>query len=340
MKCSYLCEKHEIVFVVKINKWITAVILACTCVTVSAQKSDELKGKAIIRIFTNFHTGFGHDRDDRGFELSRSYLGYQYDLGRGLQIKGVMDVGKASSVDDLQRIAFIKNAQITWKTGDWTLNAGMISTTQFKIQEDFWGYRYMMMSFQDYYKFGSSADLGVSAAYKCSDWLSVDGIIVNGEGYKKVQKNDGLQYGLGATLEPFDGLVVRLYGSLNEGSDETKEDMANVATMIGYRDKTFSVAAEYNWMGNTKHVKDADQSGVSVYGTLKLDKRIDVYARYDCLFSKSGWNEANDESMVMAGMQFKMGKYIKLAPNFRMYMPKVDGANDRYMAYISCFFGL
>ncbi len=325
----------------KIEKWILASILACMCVTVSAQKStEEPKGKAIIRIFSNFHTGFGQDKNDRGFELNRSYLGYQYDLGKGLQIKAVMDVGKSSAVDDLQRIAFIKNAQITWKTGRWTLNAGLISTTQFKVQEDFWGYRYMMMSFQDYYKWGSSADLGVSAAYKFTDWLSVDGIVVNGEGYKKVQKNDGLQYGLGATIQPIGGFTFRLYGSVNEGVDETKEDITNIATMIGYKGKSFSIAAEYNWMGNTKNVKDANQSGVSVYGTLKLNKQLEWYARYDCLSSKDDWNLAKDESMVMTGAQFKLGKYIKLAPNFRVYMPKQDGAKDRYMAYVSCFFGI
>ena len=77
----------------KISNWILAGILACTCVGASAQESkEEPKGKAIIQVFGNFHSGFGHNNDDRGFELDRSYLGYQYDLGKGLQIKGVMDV--------------------------------------------------------------------------------------------------------------------------------------------------------------------------------------------------------------------------------------------------------
>ena len=87
-------------------------------------------------------------------------------------------------------------------------------------------------------------------------------------------------------------------------------------------------------------MKDANQSGVSVYGTLKLNKQLEWYTRYDCLSSKDDWNLAKDESMVMTGAQFKLGKYIKLAPNFRMYMPKQDGAKDRYMAYVSCFFGI
>lgn len=309
--------------------------------TVSAQnKAEEPKGKAIIRIFTNFHTGFGEGRNDRGFELSRSYLGYQYDLGKGLQLKAVMDVGKSSSVDDLNRIAFIKNAQVSWKTGKLTLHGGLITTTQFKVQEDFWGYRYMMMSFQDYYKWGSSADLGVSASYQLADWISADAIVVNGEGYKKVQKTDGLQYGLGATLRPVSGLTVRLYGSLNEGADPTKEDITNLATMVGYKGKSFSIAGEYNLMANSGNVKDANLYGISVYGTVKVNKQVETFLRYDQLSSKDDWNENKDESSILAGAQFKIGKYVKLAPNFRMFMPKKEGADNRYMAYISCYFGI
>ena len=92
----------------KISNWILASILACTCVSASAQESkkEEPKGKAIVQVFGNFHSGFGHDNNDRGFELDRSYLGYQYDLGKGLQIKGVMDIGQSNDVNDYHRYHF------------------------------------------------------------------------------------------------------------------------------------------------------------------------------------------------------------------------------------------
>ena len=191
---------------------ILAGLIACIGITAQAQdaKTEEPKGKAIVQVFGNFHTGFGAENDDRGFELERSYLGYEYKLDKNLTVKGVMDIGKSSDVSDYHRMAYIKNAMVSWKTGNLTLNGGLISTTQFNFQEKFWSYRYIMKSFQDQYKCGSSADLGISATYKFADWLSADAIIVNGEGYKKVQKNDGLNYGLGATLIPAKGLQIRL----------------------------------------------------------------------------------------------------------------------------------
>ena len=319
----------------------TSIALCCWMAAPAQQTSvGEAKGKAIIQVFGNFHSGFGHDNNDRGFELDRSYLGYQYDLGKGLQIKGVMDIGQSDDVNDYHRIAYIKNALISWKTGNLTLTGGLIPTTQFNMQEKFWGYRYIMKTFQDLYKFGNSADLGISATYKFTDWLSADAIVVNGEGYKKIQKEDGLMYGLGATLTPIEGLSLRLYYGLNESIEENKKDKQNLATFIGYKGKGFSLGAEYNIYMNDKNQEGADLYGLSIYGSASLNKKTELYARYDNLSSKDNWNEAKDQSGIIAGLQFKLGKYVKIAPNFRMNIPKAEGVDNKYMGYISCYFGL
>ena len=324
----------------------TKVILAgiMTTIGIAAQaqdtKTEEPKGKAIVQVFGNFHTGFGTENDDRGFELDRSYLGYEYNFGKGLSAKAVMDVGKSNDVSDYQRIAYIKNAMIQWKTGNLTLSGGLISTTQFNFQEKFWGYRYIMKSFQDEYKFGSSADLGMSAAYKFADWVSADAIVVNGEGYKKIQKKDGLNYGLGVTLTPIKGFQVRLYGGLNESGENGKKDIKNMAVFAGYKHESFTIGAEYNQMWNASYEDGADQNGYSIFGSVKLSEVADLYARFDDLYSADDWNISKDESAAILGAQFKLGKYVKVAPNFRMSMPKADGADDGYSAYINCYFGL
>ena len=324
------------------TKVILAGVLACMGIAAQAQdtKVEEPIGKAIVQVFGNFHSGFGAESDDRGFELERSYLGYEYKLGNGLSVKGVMDIGKSNDVSDYQRIAYIKNAMVSWKKGNFTLNGGLISTTQFIFQEKFWGYRYIMKSFQDMYKFGNSADLGISASYKFADWLSADAIIVNGEGYKKIQKNDGLNYGLGVTLTPVDGFQVRLYGGLNESGQEGKDDVVNMAAFAGYKCNEFTVGAEYNYMQNASNKDGADQYGYSAFASVRVSKNTEMFARFDEVYSKNDWNIAKDEQVAIVGAQFKLGKYVKIAPNFRMSMPKADGADNNYSAYVSCYFGL
>lgn len=323
------------------KKMILAAALACIGISAGWQEAwaQEPSGKAIVQVFGNFHTGFGAGNDNRGFELERSYLGYEYNFGKGLSVKGVMDIGQSSDVSDYNRIAYIKNAMVSWKKGNFTLNGGLISTTQFNFQEKFWGYRYIMKSFQDLYKFGSSADLGLSFSYKFADWISADAIIVNGEGYKKVQKADGLNYGVGVTLTPVKGLQARIYGGINEADQGGKGDIANYAAFLGYRSGNFSIGAEYNWMQNASNKEDADQSGYSIYTSVKVSKVTELYARYDNLSSKDDWNIAKDESAAIIGAQFKPCKYVKIAPNFRMNFPKETGTDNKYAAYISCYFG-
>lgn len=322
---------------------IMTAVMACAMGTqAQAQTKDAEapKGEAIVQVFTNFHSGFGRDNDNRGFDLDRSYIGYKHDLGKGLSVKGVLDIGQSSDVSDYQRIAYIKNAQLTWQTGDLTVNGGLISTIQFNMVEKFWGYRYIYKSFQDQYKFGSSADLGLSLTWKASSWLTADVIVVNGEGYKKVQVGDGLLYGIGATVTPVKGLSLRLYANVNEQPAEGQKDVMNYSVFAGYKGKGFSLGAEYNLMLNTSGIKDHDQSGFSVYGTVKTSKDTELFARFDDISSKDDWNKSKDESTILAGAQWKLGKYVKIAPNFRLTLPKADGADERYAGYVSCYFGI
>lgn len=318
-----------------------AALACCAPLLAGAQTNDKepkAEGKAIIAIFSDVHTGFGSNNNDRGFTLDRSYLGYQYTLKNGLQFKAVMDVGQSDDVHDYERIAYIKNALITWKYKNLTLSGGLISTTQFKTQESFWGKRYVMKSFQDEYKFGSSADMGISLAYDFTPWFSADVILVNGEGYKKVQVNDGLQYGAGLTFTPLRGLTLRAYASYNEASDKTLEGITNWNLFAGYATGAFSLAAEYNSQTNARNIKDHDQSGCSVYSTVGVGKHVNLFGRWDYLTSKDHWNEAADGMTGVVGAEFKLGKYIKLTPNMRVWSPKADDAKKSYYAYLNCSF--
>lgn len=308
--------------------------------TQAQQTEESPKGQAIVQVFGDFHSGFGKHNDDRGFSLDRSYLGYQYKLSDNLSVKAVMDIGKSGDVSDYQRIAYIKNAQATYKKGAFTLNGGLISTTQFNMVEKFWGYRYVSKSFQDEYKFGSSADLGISASWKAADCLTIDGIVVNGEGYKKVQVQDGLLYGLGVTLTAPFGLTMRLYASLNEQVAEEAENTQNFSAFLGYKADKFSVGAEYNYMANASGKDGNDQSGVSAYASAKVSKNAQIFARYDNLSSKNDWNKAKDESRVIVGAQWKLGKSVKVSPNVRCSIPKADGADNRVAGYVSCYIGI
>lgn len=332
---------------------VLSLLLLCATVTCMAneekKEKEEKRGSAIITIFSDLHSGFGHVNNDRGFYLDRAYIGYKYNLPHNLEIKAVLDFGQFNELKSYQRVGFIKNALAKWKHNNLTLSGGLISTTQFKIQESFWGKRYIMKSFQDEYKFGSSADLGISAEYKFNKTIAADVIIANGEGYKKLQVDEGLQYGGGITITPIKSLLLRAYASYNEAASSIEEaaenpesikGTSNFAFMAGYKNSTFSLGAEYNYMKNTSFTDGNDKNGVSVYTTINLTKKVNIYGRWDYLTSKDSWDESKDGMNGMAGVEFKLGKYIKLSPNFRIWSPKQDGMKNSCYAYMNASFVL
>lgn len=339
---SYLCAQKEVRMK---STWCLLAGLGLLSQTLQAETTEvqkEKKGKfePIMTAFTNFHSGFGSTNDDRGFELERCYLGFKYSLPGNLQLRGVLDVGSFPKEEDSQRSAFIKYAEVAWKYKGLKINGGMISTTMFKVQEYFWDKRYLMKSFQDEYSFGSSADLGISLAYQFSDQLSADFIFVNGEGYKKLQINDGLQYGLGVTYNPVKELTLRVYGDINEGGKDQGKTSNDLAFFAGYKNKHFSLAAEYNHMFNFKHTDGHELYGYSVYGSYYLNKKIEFFGRYDNLISNKDWNLEKDGQLGLVGVQFKLGKYVILAPNFRCWVSADDAKSTAFSGYLNCSFVL
>ncbi|MEL7585174.1 MAG: hypothetical protein AAGU19_00580 [Prolixibacteraceae bacterium] len=294
-----------------------------------------------MRVYSNFHTTFSDGESVSAFELTRVYLGYAYQFSENFSALANIDVADPG-VGGLEMTAFVKNAYLNYKTDELNIFFGMIPTTQFKIQEAFWRYRYIEKSYQDAYDFNSSADLGVSMAYKLTKFLSADMIIANGEGYKKLQSDSVLRTGFGVTVEPTDKLTGRMYYDFSSKATT----YSSLAFFAGYAGEKLSIAAEYNRQTNYRFLEDHDLSGPSFYGTLCVSKKINLFARYDKLISnmvsgtEADWNVANDGELYMAGFEFNPVKGVKLAPNFRGWSPAAAGEPFSSSFFLNCEFKL
>ncbi|MBR4962467.1 MAG: hypothetical protein IKY54_01025, partial [Muribaculaceae bacterium] len=111
------------------------------------KKEKKGEGKFILRSFVNFNSQTQDGVTNVGFQLSRSYIGYEYTFNNGLKLKSIIDFGKPSSLDDYNYVAYIKNALVSWTRNGFTINGGMIQTTQSALQEKIWAKRYIMMVF-------------------------------------------------------------------------------------------------------------------------------------------------------------------------------------------------
>ena len=73
-------------------KRIIALLIASIISTsglIAQETQTQTNGKPIIQVFGDFYADFKEDKEELGFELNRAYLGYQYELKKGLSIKAV-----------------------------------------------------------------------------------------------------------------------------------------------------------------------------------------------------------------------------------------------------------
>ena len=297
----------------------TVALLLISVLALSQETAETFKphGKPIIRVFSNAHTTFSDGESQSVFELTRVYLGYEYQFSKNFSGAVVYDVGNPGA-GKMQMTAFVKNAYLNYNYNNLSVDFGLITTTQFKVQENFWGYRYMEKVFQDAYDFASSADLGASG-----DMLSTDVALYNGEGYRKLQSDSLLKTAIGVTFTPVKELVIR--GMVDFMGDDVSQN--TYAGFIGYKGGKFSLAAEYNYQQNHLMVNQNDYFGPSFYGTFVASKKIKVFVRYDDLQSKTpsgqagNWNLGNDGKLFMTGFEYAPVTGIKLTPNYRGWNP-------------------
>lgn len=326
----------------KINPIFVLIFCYLISTQLAAQKTDTTTfkphGKPIIAIFSNFHTSFNDGNENSAFEIKRAFFGYSYQLSKEFSVIIKLDIGShddESSQSLLKRYAYFKNAALKYSKGKLCLNFGLIDLLQFKVQEKFWGHRYIYKSFQDEHKFGSSADIGANIIYKFNKKISIDFTIMNGEGYVKLQADDTYKGAFGITYKPITNLTTRVY------CDLTQKDVSQstFSTFVGYKFlKKFSIGFEFNYKSNYQFQKDKNMTGISTYASYDINKKFQLFGRYDCLSSniitnkENPWNLLNDGSAIIAGIQFAPIKQIKIALNYQDWVPYAKSmSNESYI---------
>ena len=325
-----------------VKKLIFTILVVFFSVDIFTQ--DTNKGDIFSTIFWNYNADLSSDASKKNsFEVKRVYLGYKFKIDDKISAKVTFDIGKNSSGSNYA--AFLKTAQIDWSLKDnFKLSFGMIGNKQFKYQESIWGYRYLYKTFQDENKFGSSADLGVNGEIKVSENLKMNLFMLNGEGYKNIQDDDGyMKIGGNLIYEISNGLSLKLYYDSEPGNDEF--NVTNVGYFIGYDKNKTRVGLEYNKINNAKSYNspslDNNLSGFSGYISQNFSENSSVFFRYDSLESNivSGssepWNSVEDGKLMIFGYEYVVTKGFKLNLNYRNYNYNDNSINNKSMVFIN-----
>lgn len=320
----------------------TAIFLFGFYLSQAQEPTDFPSGKITGKVFFNHHLDISKDSEQKSnFELQRVYLGYKYKFNDKFSSTIMLDAGNGSGASDYS--VFVKNALLDYKANEWlTLTAGLFGMIQFDDQEKFWGYRYLYKTLDDEYKLGTSADLGVGADVKITDQLNMSFIIVNGDGYKRVQDPKGNnRYGAKIVYEPNKSLMLKAYIDVMNGTDVDNPNQlttsSNMALFAGYKLKDLiRIGAEYNILLNGETFSDpaADKNlnGLSFYSTYNFNAKWNLFGRYDKLSSnklagqQNSWHFSEDSNNFLLGFEYRANKNINTSVNYR-YTDFMDPLN-------------
>ena len=156
------------------------------------------------------------------------------------------------------------------------------------------------------------------ASYRFADFISADLSVFNGEGYKKIQLDDQLLYGLGVTVNPIKELTIRAYADIKTARDTVSQQ--NVALFAGYKCHAFRIGAEYNMQLNHSNSDGRKLQGISVYGAGRINDRMELYARYDNGISSASddWQYSNDGQTGILGLHIQANTLFSFSPNIRV----------------------
>ncbi|MDG1344494.1 MAG: porin, partial [Flavobacteriaceae bacterium] len=195
-------------------------------------------GKPNFKIFWNYHNDFTKEVTKKSaFELKRVYLGYKHDFNDTFSAKVTYDIGSNSGGSEYT--AYVKIAQLDWKLNPKVkLSMGLIGNKQFNDQESLWGYRYAQKGILNEFKFGPSADLGINSEFTINPKFKINLFILNGEGYKSLQDNNGHQK-MGTSFiynfsEKFTGKIY-----IDSQRSENTKSIKNNSIFLGYNNSDF-----------------------------------------------------------------------------------------------------
>ena len=87
--------------------------------------------------------------------------------------------------------------------------------------------------------------------------------------------------------------------------------------------------------------KNYDMTGMSFYATYIINKKFEVFARFDQLASNTltgttdPWNFGKDGNLILAGLQFSPVKGVKTSLNYRTYMYQDSKKDPLSLIYIN-----
>lgn len=302
--------------------------------------------------------------DYNGFDITRVYFGAKIKLTDHWNMRVLSDIARESSyeiesidededgeidnyeLDENKKSGkfgmYIKYAYLDYAPYDLlAVRGGLHGTPWAGFVDKYWGYRFVAKSLTDKYKLNSSADLGVSLHGKLpSKFGGYQFMVMNGEGYKHPEQNEGKATHFRLNLTPLNMVDALKHLTLAGSARYEKKDPDIESTYLLYtallhykyeinEDMNFGLGFEYAGASeqprrDAEDVEIVQSMGYSAFGQLSFPYGLAMFGRYD-FFDPDTENDEDEgigyqdeTSYIVAGISYKPIKYVMFALNYQM----------------------
>ena len=290
-------------------------ITLITCFTISVAADGKISGVTYFD-YTN-------SEEKSAFNFNRQYFSYTGDDAENINYKIIFDVGRINKIvdaegkatEDTRLVAFLKKAQIDYKTSYGKVSMGLIGTNTYGVQEKNWGYRFIEKSSIDLYKYSSTADIGIGFSRLLIDNLNMSLQVVNGEGFKQPQGDKYHKISFNTTygerkINKNDGYNVGIVYS-TEATDSDPTNM--ISAFGGFAGMGLRLGAEYDML--TK--ESTESSIISVSANYSFMDNKDIFLRYD-MYDGDTSIDKDGSSYMITGILLSCENGLSVAPNMRI----------------------
>ena len=317
------------------EKEIKYLIILLTYISISIAADGKIGGVTYFN-YTNAE-------EKSAFIFQRQYFSYGVNVSDDVSFKVIFDVGPTNKGDvvylnnegvpeniseDTRLVAFLKKAQIDYRTSYGKISMGLIGMNTYNIQEKNWGYRFIEKSAIDKNGFSSTADLGIGFSRVLVNQLKMSLQVVNGEGYKNPQSDKYHKIAFNSTYGEHN--LVKNSG-FNAGvvyTTEQTDDKPNTMISLfgGFSGLGLRLGGQFNMLKEG----GIESQIISVSSNYSVTDKLDAFVRYDMfdpntdgieqeLHGFTITTERKDNSTyLIAGIQLSCGNGLLVAPNIRM----------------------
>ena len=260
-----------------------------------------------------------------GLWFRRIYLTLDHQINEGWSARLRGEMNQPGDFETRAKMEpFIKDAYVRWSNGRHQIMIGMAPAPTWERVEKVWGYRAVEKTALDFYKFGSSRDIGIAAKGKidAEGRFQYHAMLGNGSGTSS-EVNKGKKAMLSLAVSPVEAVTFEAYTDYEDRGGGSNRSTYQGA--VFYQPKQGRIGVQYaHQIRRTADASDESFDVFSVFGALRLNDRMSAFGRYDRQFqpNPSGESipycpiaETGEANFIVGGLDIGVHDNVHFMPN-------------------------